>query len=125
MPRKRQELAGRRFGRLTVIGYVLQFGRRKSILREYKSEPGAFVVNSSLKEQVRTDRMRSVLSRSARSAGLGKITPRMLRSTYAIHAVQAGVTSDIVAELMGFASSQQVVRRYMPHSPPDKRNIVN
>lgn len=36
----------------------------------------------------------------------------------------AGATSDTIAELMGFASSQQVIRRYMPKTVTDKRELM-
>lgn len=118
-----EKAVGRRKREIPIPDFLVQNLSR--IMCEYKPEPKAFVVNTSIREPVRTDRMRSVLLRRAQSAGLGKVTPRMLRDTYAIHAVQAGATSDMVAELMGFASAQQVVRRYMPRSSSDKRNLVN
>lgn len=40
-------------------------------------------------------------------------------------AVRAGATSDVLAELMGFASPQQVVRRYMPRVSEDKRLLID
>lgn len=84
-----------------------------------------FVVDPFQKEPVRLDRMRSALSRRGKSVGIGKVTPQMLRDTYAMRAVQVGATSDVIAELMGFASSQQVVRRYMPKRTVDKQELVN
>lgn len=49
----------------------------------------------------------------------------MLRDSYAMRAVRAGATSDELAELMGFASPQQVIRRYMPRKAGDKRRLVD
>lgn len=43
---------------------------------------------------------------------------------YAMRAVRAGASSDIIAELMGFSSSRQVIRRYMPHMSSDKQELV-
>lgn len=63
--------------------------------------------------------------RRSKAAGIGRVTPRTLRDTYAIRAVQAGASSDIIAELMGFASAQQVVRKYMPASSLDRHDLVN
>lgn len=92
---------------------------------EYGSDGKRFVANGSVSEPVSSDRLRSVLSRGARLAGIGKVTPRMLRDTYAVRAVQAGAASDTIAELMGFTSVRQVVRRYMPPSMSDKWGLVN
>lgn len=39
--------------------------------------------------------------------------------------VQAGATSDLIAELMGFASSQQVIRRYMPANKMNERELLD
>lgn len=38
--------------------------------------------------------------------------------------MRAGASSDMIAELMGFASSQQVIRRYMPKNVTDKSELV-
>ena len=38
--------------------------------------------------------------------------------------MRAGASSDMIAELMGFSSSRQVIRRYMPHMSSDKQELV-
>lgn len=83
------------------------------------------VVDSSGEEPMRLDRLRSSLLRRGKSIGIERLTPQLLRDTYAMRAVQAGATSDVIAELMGFSSSQQVVRRYMPKRKTDRRELVN
>lgn len=100
----------------------------EELLRVWKSyQPGEedFVLCRSDREPVRMERMRAALLRQGNSCGIGNVTPRMLRDTYAMRAVRSGATSDMIAELMGFASPQQVVRRYMPKAAADKRELVN
>lgn len=99
--------------------------RLLEIQEQFESDENTFVVNPYDPEPMRLDRMRSALLRKGNSAGIKKITPQKLRDTYAMRAVHAGATSDVIAELMGFASPQQVVRRYMPKAAVDKRELVN
>jgi len=96
----------------------------EQVRRKYKVGPEDFVIYSSGPGPVRVDRMRSALMRRGKACGLNGVTPRMLRDTYAMRAVQAGGTSDMIAELMGFASPEQVIRKYMPHIPGAKKELV-
>lgn len=96
-----------------------------SIKERFQKGEEDFVLENSGSGPVGLDRMRAALLRSGRKAGLGRVTPQMLRDTFAMRAVHAGATSDMIAELMGFASPQQVVRRYMPQNTVDKRELVN
>lgn len=115
--------AGRREREVPIPEF---FVRRLAEIREqFESDEDTFVVNPYESEPMRLDRMRSALLRRGNSAGIGKITPQMLRDTYAMRAVHAGAASDVIAELMGFASPQQVVRRYMPKAAVDKRELIN
>ncbi len=41
-----------------------------------------------------------------------------------MRAVQAGASSDMIAELMGYSSPHQVIRRYMPTCETDKRELL-
>ena len=96
----------------------------KDVQQQYQGEPEEFVLCKSREEPIRIDRMRAALMRRGNICGLGNITPQMLRDTYAIRAVQAGASSDMIAELMGFASSQQVIRRYMPRTILNKKELM-
>lgn len=115
--------AGRRRRDIPVPDFLVR--RLGNIRENYPCEDNDFVISSSGQNPVTMERMRSVLYRCSQNAGVGRVTPRILRDTYAIRAVQAGATSDMIAELMGFASAQQVVRRYMPKDSADKRVFVN
>lgn len=95
------------------------------IQKRFQKTAEDFVVASENGEPVTQDRMRAALLRRGKDAGLGRVTPQMLRDTYAMRAVWAGASSDMIAELMGFSSSRQVVRRYMPKNAMDKRTLVN
>lgn len=95
------------------------------IRRVYGGEEKDYIIHSENNMPVRLDRLRSALMRRGRNSGVGDVTPRMLRDSYAMKAVRAGATSDVLAELMGFASPQQVVRRYMPRMAEDKRTLVD
>lgn len=119
----RMEKASGRRRREVPIPEIL-FRRLSDIRRRYPADAEAFVAGSVNEEPVQMKRMRDTLARRTKSAGFGTVTPRMLRDTYAIRAVQAGATSDMIAELMGFASPQQVIRRYMPKAASDKRKLV-
>ncbi len=118
-----EPLTGRKKRNIPVPDSLLK--QLENTRRQYRGGPEEFVLSQSENEPVRIDRMRAALMRRAQSCGLGKVTPRMLRDTYAVHAVQAGASSDMIAELMGFASSQQVIRRYMPRTGTDKKTLVN
>lgn len=102
------------------------FNRRLlEIRQQFECDEDTFVVNPYESEPMRLDRMRSALLRKGNSVGIRKITQQILRDTFAMRAVHAGATSDVIAELMGFASPQQVVRRYMPRTTADKRELIN
>lgn len=117
-----EKLSGRKRREVPVPSFLMR--QLHQIKKEYGGEPEEFVLNKSNREPVRMDRMRAVLLRRGNSCGMGNVTPRMLRDTYAMRAVHAGATSDTIAELMGFASSQQVIRRYMPKTVTDKRELM-
>ena len=117
-----EPLTGRKRRIIPVPDLLLE--EMENTRRRYEGKPEEFVLSKSGDMPVRIDRMRAALMRRAQSCGMGKVTPRMLRDTYAIRAVQAGASSDTVAELMGFASSQQVIRRYMPRETTDKKELM-
>lgn len=124
--KKQQELerlTGRKRRDVPVPGFLMR--RLSEVQKEYGGKAQAFVLGGSETEPVRMDRMRAALMRKGRACGLGTVTPRMLRDTYAMRAVHAGANSDMIAEMMGFASSRQVIRRYMPKEAADKRELVN
>lgn len=118
-----EPLSGRK-ARVVPIPHVLN-DRLKKEWEENSPEKEDFVLDSGTHTPVRVDRMRAALGRMGRRLGLGKVTPQMLRDTYAMRAVHAGATSDIIAELMGFATPQQVIKRYMSRSPVDKRELID
>ncbi|MBS6397522.1 MAG: tyrosine-type recombinase/integrase [Clostridiales bacterium] len=117
-----EKMSGRKCRKIPVPGFLIRYLRE--IQKQYKGNPEEFVLCKSEQEPVRMDRMRAALTRRANACGIEKVTPRMLRDTYAMRAVQEGATSDMIAELMGFASSQQVIRRYMPKTVTDKRELI-
>lgn len=118
-----EAVTGRRQRDIPIPDFL---SRRLGKIREkYHCKDDDFVISSSSQNPAPMERMRSVLYRCSQNAGIGKVTPRILRDTYGIRAVQAGATSDMIAELMGFASAQQVVRRYMPKTVSDKHAFVN
>lgn len=67
----------------------------KSIKERYQGREEDFVIGNQAQEPVRVDRM------------------------------QAGATSDLIAQLMGFASSHQVIRRYMPANKMNERKLLD
>ncbi len=117
-----ERLSGRKRREVPLPDFLA--GQLGQIKKEYQGEPDGFVLGGSGRRPVRIDRMRAVLMRRGHACGIGTVTPRMLRDTYAVRAVRAGASSDMVAELMGFASSQQVIRRYMPRSVADKSELI-
>lgn len=117
-----ERVTGRKRREVPVPELLMQ--KLHQVKEEYGGEEEDFILGRSKKEPVRMDRMRAALMRRSERCGIGTVTPRMLRDTYAMRAVQAGGTSDMIAELMGFASSQQVIRRYMPQTAVDKRELV-
>lgn len=117
-----EPLTGRRKREVPVPGSLMR--QLKELQRQYGSGPEDFVLCRSSETPVQMDRMRAALLRKGNSCGLQNVTPRMLRDTYAMRAVKAGASSDMIAELMGFASSQQVIRRYMPKAVTDKKELV-
>ena len=97
----------------------------EKLQKSYQGNPEDFVLGNQADEPVRVDRMRAALQRRSHMCGMDTVTPRMLRDTYAMRAVQAGATSDLIAQLMGFASSQQVIRRYMPANKMNERELLD
>lgn len=71
-----------------------------------------------------TEEELAALIREGKANSMKHLTPRGLRDAYAMRAVRAGASSDMIAELMGFSSSRQVIRRYMPHMSSDKQELV-
>lgn len=118
-----EKAVGRRRREVPIPNVFLK--KLEEVHRKFPGGEEDFVLYSPDHKVVRLDRMRSALMRKGKSAGIEKVTPQMLRDTYAMRAVEAGATSDVIAELMGFASSQQVVRRYMPKRTVDKQELVN
>lgn len=118
-----EEVSGRRKREIPAPDFLMK--RLCAVREAYGGTEDTFVLSGSSREPAHMNRLRAALSRHTESMGLGRITPRMLRDTYAIRAVRAGATSDMIAELMGFASTQQVLRRYMPQLTLDKRDFVN
>lgn len=118
-----EKLTGRKNRKVPVPDFMVQM--LKSIKERYQGNPEDFVLGNQAQEPVRVDRMRAALQRRSHMCGMDTVTPRMLRDTYAMRAVQAGATSDLIAELMGFASSQQVIRRYMPANKMNERELLD
>lgn len=102
----------------------LFFQRTMEIKRQFAPAEDAFVANPYRKSPVHPECLRVALARKSDQAGIGRVTPQMLKDTYACRAVQAGASSDQIAELMGFSSTQQVTRRYMPGAPLEKWTLV-
>lgn len=122
---KRQELetlSGRKRREVLVPGSLIQ--KLKQVKMAYRAGPQDFVLSRPGEEPVGMDQMRAALLRKGSSCGLGRVTPRMLRDTYAMRAVHAGASSDTIAEIMGFSSSRQVIRRYMSRTVTDKRELL-
>ena len=118
-----EKLTGRKKRIVPVPDFMMR--TLKNLKENYQGRPEDFVLGNQAKEPVRVDRMRAALQRRSHMCGMDTVTPRMLRDTYAMRAVQAGATSDLIAELMGFASSQQVIRRYMPAGKMNERELLN
>lgn len=118
-----EKAVGRRRREVPVPRMFLE--KLADVRRDFSCEEEEFVLRTDDRKAVRLDRLRSALLRRGRNAGIEQVTPQMLRDTYAMRAVEAGATSDVIAELMGFASSQQVIRRYMPKKTVDKQELVN
>lgn len=117
-----EKLTGRKCREVPVPSFLIR--QLRQLQKDYDGKPTDFVLRQSDREPARMDRMRAALLRRSHSCGMGTVTPRLLRDTYAMRAVHAGATSDMIAELMGFASSQQVIRRYMPTAVTDKRELI-
>ena len=83
-----------------------------------------YVISETGDDPLRQDRFRAYLSRCSKRTLHRTVTPRMLRDTYAIYALKAGMDSDTVAELLGCSSSRQVINRYIPRKSCDRRKIV-
>lgn len=118
-----EKLTGRKNRLVPVPDFMMR--TLKNLKESYESRPEEFVLGNQAKEPVRVDRLRAALQRRSHMCGMDTVTPRMLRDTYAMRAVQAGATSDLIAELMGFASSQQVIRRYMPANKMNERELLD
>ena len=117
-----EPLTGRKKRDVPVTDFLLASMER--IRDSYRPGEDDFVLCGADRQPVNLDRMRAALRRRSISCGVGNVTVRMLRDTYAMRAVQAGASSDDIAELMGFSSSRQVVRRYMPKGRTDRNELL-
>lgn len=118
-----ENAVGRRKREVPLPGKLC--GKLSHIRRVFGGQEKDYIIHSMNNTPVRLERLRSALTWRGRSSGVGNVTPQMLRDSYAMKAVRAGATSDVLAELMGFASPQQVVRRYMPRVSEDKRLLID
>ena len=118
-----EKLTGRKNRRVPVPDFMMR--TLEKLQKSYQGNPEDFVLGNQADEPVRVDRMRAALQRRSHMCGMDTVTPRMLRDTYAMRAVQAGATSDLIAQLMEFASSQQVIRRYMPANKMNERKLLD
>ena len=118
-----EKLTGRKNRLVPVPDFMMR--TLDKLQKSYQGNPEDFVLGNQAQEPVRVDRMRAALQRRSHMCGMDTVTPRMLRDTYAMRAVQAGATSDLIAQLMGFASSQQVIRRYMPANKMNERELLD
>lgn len=117
-----EETSGRRKRKIPIPSFLNR--RLQSLQERYHAKPEDFVLQDDDGLPVQTDRMRAALIREGKSSGIKHLTPRTLRDTYAMRAVHAGASSDVIAELMGFSSTRQVIRRYMPNIASDKEELV-
>lgn len=117
-----EETSGRRKRKIPIPSFLNR--RLQSLQERYHARPEDFVLQDDDGLPVQTDRMRAALIREGKSSGIKHLTPRTLRDTYAMRAVHAGASSDVIAELMGFSSTRQVIRRYMPNIASDKEELV-
>lgn len=117
-----EETSGRRKRKIPIPSFLNR--RLQSLQERYHAKPEDFVLQDDDGQPVQTDRMRAALIREGKASGLKHVTPRSLRDTYAMRAVRAGASSDVIAELMGFSSTRQVIRRYMPNIASDKEELV-
>lgn len=118
-----EQNTGYRKREVPIPEFFLQ--RLMDIRAQFTAGEDAFVVNPYVKEPMSPECMRAALARKGVQAGCGRVTPQMLRDTYAMRAVKAGAASDVIAELMGFSSPQQVVKRYMPGRADSKWELVS
>ena len=116
------ELQGRRRRDIPVPERLMK--RLQDIRIQYQRSDEDYVISQTGRNLLHQDRFRSHLMRYSKKNLKRVVTPRMLRDTYAVYALQAGADSDTVAELLGYYSSRQIIRRYMPRKAIDKKKIV-
>ena len=118
-----EKLTGCRNRKVPIPEFMEQI--LKNLKEKYQAKPEAFVLSNRTKEPLQINHMRAVLKRHSDMCEMKPaVTPRILRDTYAMRAVQAGAASDLIAQLMGFASPNQVLRRYMPVNDKNAREII-
>ncbi len=118
-----EKLTGCRNRKVPIPEFMEQI--LKNLKEKYQAKPEAFVLSNRTKEPLQINHMRAVLKRHSDMCDMKPVvTPRILRDTYAMRAVQAGAASDLIAQLMGFASPNQVLRRYMPVNDKNAREII-
>lgn len=117
-----EELKGRKKREIPVAADLME--RLQKIRMQYFRTDEDYVISETGDDPLRQDRFRAYLSRCSKRTLHRTVTPRMLRDTYAIYALKAGMDSDTVAELLGCSSSRQVINRYMPRKSCDRQQIV-
>lgn len=117
-----EALKGRRRREIPMPGFLMR--ELKEVQTRYGGKPEDFVLCGSDQKPAHMDRLRMALAQKGESCGIKGVTPGLLRDTYVMRAVRAGASSDTIAELIGYASSRQVIRRYMPRTVTDKRELV-
>ena len=94
-----EKLTGRKNRQVPVPDFMMQ--TLEKLQKSYQGNPEDFVLGNQAQEPVRVDRMRAALQRRSHMCGMDTVTPRMLRDTYAMRAVQAGATSDLDRTING------------------------
>ncbi len=117
-----EELRGHRKRNVPVPEKLME--KLRKIRIQYQRTGEEYVVSEMGDSLLRQDRFRTYLMRCSKRKLKRNVTPRMLRDTYAIYALKAGADSDTVAGLLGFSSSKQIIRRYMPEKVMNQQQIV-
>lgn len=99
----------------------------KEMLDQLQALPGehdkeGYIFQTERGSRMDRDTIAGIVARCGRAIGVENLTPHCLRHTHATHAIQRGVSPDLVKQTLGH-SSLQITSNYLKANPKDSSGL--